>query len=143
MPQAAVWIAVGLVAVLVAVAVPTLLQLRRTLRVAERTLDSTGKKLDGALDELTGTLDRLNRAAEQLERGTHRVASLFEVLGDIGDAVVKVKSSLGVMVTVGAALGPMLLAAIRGAFGRGEDEPSDSRDADTPARRPDAMEVEP
>lgn len=129
MPLAAVWTVVGLLALLVGVAVPALLQLRRTLAVTERTLESTGRKLDRVLDELTGTLDRVNRAAEGLERGAHRAASLLEALGEIGDAVAKIKSSLGVVAAVGASVGPVLVAAIRAAFGRDDAKPRHGGDA--------------
>jgi uncharacterized protein YoxC len=116
MPQAAVWVAVGLLAVLVAAAVPVLIQLRRTLATAETTLQSTSRRVDAALDGLTETLDRVNKAAAELERGAQKMSSLFEVLGGLGDALGKVRSSVGTLAAIGASVGPMVIAAVRAAF---------------------------
>jgi uncharacterized protein YoxC len=124
MPQAAVWVAVGLLAVLVAAAVPVLIQLRRTLATAETTLQSTSRRVDAALDGLTETLDRVNKAAAELERGAKQAASLFEILGGIGDALVKVRSSVGTLAAIGASVGPMVIAAVRAVF-RKRDERED------------------
>jgi uncharacterized protein YoxC len=124
MPQAAVWVAVVLLAVLVAAAVPVLIQLRRTLATAETTMQTTARRLDAALDGLTATLDRVNTAAAELERGAKHAASLFEVLGGIGDALVKVRSSVGTLAAIGASVGPMVIAAVRAAF-RKRDERDD------------------
>jgi len=118
MPQAAVWVAVGLLAVLVAAAVPALLQLRRTLATAESTLQSTSRRVEAALEGLTETLDRVNRATAELERGAQRVASLMELLGGLGDALTKVRSSLGSLASAGASLGPMIVAAVQAIFHR-------------------------
>ena len=118
MPQAAVWVLVALAAVLVGFLVPALLQLRRTLATAERTLESTSKSVDLALAELTQTLGRVNKVAGELERGTQQLGSLFEAMHGLGDAVLKIKSSLGAVAAVGASIGPMFVAAVRGFLGK-------------------------
>ena len=112
MPAAAVWVLVALAAVLVGVAVPALLQLRRTLKAAEQTLESTGRQLNQTLDRLTTTLERVERTADELEQGVIRVKSLFEALGGIGDALGKIRSSVFAVTSIGSIIGSALLAAL-------------------------------
>ena len=111
MTEAAAWVLVGLVAVLVAAAVPVLLQLRKTLKTAQETLDTTGRHVNGTLDQLTATLERVNRAADGLEQGVVRVSGLLEVLGGIGDGLTKVKSSISSVASLGSIVGGALIAA--------------------------------
>ncbi len=112
MTPAAVWVLVALAAVLVAAAVPALLQLRRTLKAAEQTLESTGHQVNEVLGRLTTTLERVDRTADELERGVGRVRSLFEALGGIGDTLTNVRSSVLAVASIGSVLGSALLAAI-------------------------------
>ena len=123
MPTAAAWILVALAATLVGVAIPALLQLRRTLRAAETTLESTGRRVDDALSQLTVTLERVNRASAELETGMQRVSSLLEALGGLGDALAKFRASLGSMASLGATLGSVVIGVVRAAFG-GRDTPA-------------------
>ena len=125
MSPTAAWVLVGLFAVLVAVTVPVLLQLRKTLLAAEKTVETTGQRLDAALNELTTTLTKVNRAAEELERGTQKIAPLFDALHGIADGFVKVRSSLTTVAAVGASIGPMMVAGLRGLLGRDKDEDED------------------
>ena len=111
MTPAAGWVLVALAAVLVGVAVPVLLQLRKTLKAAEETLESTGRHVNDALDQLSVTLERVNRASEELERGVNRVSSLLTALGGIGDALGKVRSTVGSVASLGSILGGAVLAA--------------------------------
>ena len=111
MTEAAAWVLVGLVAVIVAAAVPVLLQLRKTLKTAQETLDTTGRHVNGTLDQLTATLERVNRAADGLEQGVVRVSGLLEVLGGIGDGLTKVKSSIASVASLGSIVGGALIAA--------------------------------
>jgi uncharacterized protein YoxC len=111
MTPAAGWVLVALVAVLVGVAVPVLLQLRKTLKEAEDTLATTGRHLNDALDQLSVTLERVNRASEELERGVSRVSSLLAALGGIGDALGKVRQTVGTVASLGSILGGAFLAA--------------------------------
>lgn len=124
MPQSAVWIVVALLAILVGAAVPVLLQLRRTLETAERTIASTGSRVDVALTELSETLGRLNRVSEEIERRTQELGSFFDALRGVRDSVVKVKTSLVSVAAMGASIGPILIAALRGAFR--SDKPEDA-----------------
>jgi len=125
MPQAAVWILVALAAILVGVAIPALVQLRRTLRAAETTLESTGHRVDEALSQLTTTLERVNRASAELEGGVKRVSSLLEALGSVGDTLGKIQSSLGKVTSLGVSLGSVVVGAMRAAF-RDRDGAADS-----------------
>jgi uncharacterized protein YoxC len=111
MPAAAVWVLVALVAVLVGVAVPALLQLRRTLKAAEQTLESTGRQVTQTLERLTNTLERVERAAQDLESGVNLAKSLFEAMGSIGDALGKIRSSVFAVTSIGSIVGSALLAA--------------------------------
>jgi uncharacterized protein YoxC len=130
MTPAAGWVLVAFAAILVGVAVPVLLQLRKTLKAAEETMESTGRHVNETLDQLSITLLRVNRASEELERGMSRASSLLAALGGIGDALGKVRSSLGTVASLGSILGGALLAA----FSRG------SRDNDKEADPQDALE---
>jgi uncharacterized protein YoxC len=112
MSEPAVWVLVALAAVLVGAAVPALLQLRRTLKAAELTLESTGRRVNETLDSVKIAMERVNRAADGLEQGVARVSSLLEALGGIGDALVKVKSSIGTVASVGSVVGSAVMAAL-------------------------------
>ena len=116
------WVLVGLLAILVAVAVPVLLQLKRTLQTTERTIESTGQRLDVVLSELSETLGRVNRAATELERGTQKILPVFDALHGITDGIQKVKGSLLTVAAIGASIGPMMVAGMRGFFGKDNEE---------------------
>jgi uncharacterized protein YoxC len=132
MTPAAGWVLVALVAVLVAVAVPVLIQLRKTLKTTEDTLETTGRHVNEALDHLTLTLERVNRVSQEFEGGMTRVSSLLTALGGIGDALGKVRSTLGTVASFGSILGGALMAA----FSRR------SKDDDKPAERHESPEIE-
>ena len=125
MSPTAAWVLVALFAVLVAVTVPVLLQLRKTLQAAEKTLETTGQRLDAALNELTVTLTKVNRAAEELERGTQKIAPVFDALHGLAEGFSKVRSSLTAVAAVGASIGPMMVAGIRGLFAKDKDDEKD------------------
>lgn len=126
MTPAAAWTLVVLAAILVGAAVPALLQLRKTLKVAEDTLTSTGRRVDQALERLTITLERVDRATD--------------ALGGIGDAITRVRSSFGALASIGASLGTALGGAILAALGgrtrdRGEEPDRDeAREREEQAR---------
>ena len=128
MTPAAGWVLVTLAAVLVGVAVPVLLQLRKTLKAAEQTLETTGRHLNDALDQLSITLERVNKASQELERGMNRVSSLLAALGGIGDALGKVRSTLGTVASLGSILGGAFLAAF-GLRSRDSDKQTDPKES--------------
>jgi uncharacterized protein YoxC len=112
MPAAAAWVLVALAAVLVGVAVPVFLQLRKTLKAAEQTLESTGRQVNETLGRLSATLERIERTAGELEHGVVRVKSLFEALGGIGDALGKIRSSVFAVTSIGSIVASTVLAAL-------------------------------
>jgi uncharacterized protein YoxC len=112
MTPAAIWVLVALVAILVGVAIPAILQLRRTLKVAEETLERSGQQVNQLIDRLTATLERVERTSEELEHGVNRVKSLFEALGGVGDALGKIRSSVLAVSSIGSIVGSALLAAL-------------------------------
>jgi uncharacterized protein YoxC len=135
MTPAAGWVLVALVAVLVGAAVPVLLQLRRTLKTAEDTLEVTSRHLNEALDQLSITLERVNRAAAELESGVTRVSSLLSALGGIGDALSRVRQTVGTVASLGSIVGGALLAAfgLRSRDGGKETDRQDSHEPVEPA----------
>lgn len=124
MPQSAVWILVALAAILVGAAVPALVQLRRTLKVAEETLAATSRKADKVFDELSVTLARVNSAAEEVDRGIRRVSPVFDAIGGIGDSLQQVRSTVGVVATFGATIVTALAGVLGAAFGKRRAEPA-------------------
>ena len=89
-------IAVVLFALLVGVAVPALLQLRRTLRRAEVLLETIGPKLDAALDGASGAATRLRAVAGHLEEGSaelHRFVETAQgVMGFVDRAFASIRA---------------------------------------------------
>jgi uncharacterized protein YoxC len=130
MTEAAGWVLVALAAVLVGAAIPVLVQLRRTLKTTQDTLEMTGRHANDALARLTETLERVNRAADGLEHGVSKVSSLLEVLGGLGDALSKVRSTVGAAASMGSIVGSALLAAFglrsRGTGREPEPEPAEA-----------------
>jgi uncharacterized protein YoxC len=126
------WVLVALAAVIVGVAVPVLVQLRKTLRAAEQTLETTGRHLNEALNQLSVTLERVNRASEELEHGVKRVSSLLAALGGIGDALGKVRQTVGSVASIGSIVGGAFLAAFGLRSRHKHDEAAEQRPAPVP-----------
>ncbi|HZN53709.1 MAG TPA: DUF948 domain-containing protein [Candidatus Polarisedimenticolaceae bacterium] len=120
MPASAVWILVALAAILVGAAVPALLQLRRTLKVAEETLTVTGRKADELFAQISTTVARINATAEQLDHGVQRASSLFEAVGGIGDALQGLRASVGAFASIGSTVIAAVSGLVGGLFARRE-----------------------
>lgn len=131
MTPAMAWILVTLAAFLTAAVIAVLVQLRQTLKSAERTLESletTGRHLNETLDGLTATLTRVNRAVDQLELAAGQASTVLESLRGIGDIVGRVRSSMGIVTSIGSALAGAVMTAI-GLRSRGKKaEPAPSAD---------------
>jgi uncharacterized protein YoxC len=115
MTPAMAWILVVLAAVLVAVLVAVLLQLRQTLKSAERTLETletTGRHLNETLDGLTATLARVNRAMDQLELTAGHASTVLLSLRGVGEVVSRIRSSVGIVTSLGSAAVGAVMAAI-------------------------------
>jgi ABC-type transporter Mla subunit MlaD len=87
-------IAVVLFAVLVGVAVPALLQLRRTLRRAEEFLETTGPRLDITLDEVSGAAAKIRAVAGHLEEGSAGLHRIVETVGGLMGFVERALASI-------------------------------------------------
>ena len=69
--------------VFMGVAIPVLLQLRRTLRSAEVFLESTGETLKQTLEDVSGAAARFNHAAGRIEDNAEGLERLFKGLGSV------------------------------------------------------------
>jgi ABC-type transporter Mla subunit MlaD len=80
------------IAIFVGVAVPVLLQLRRTLRSAETFLETTGATLKQTLEEISSAAATLNHAAVGIEENTEGLARLFKGLGSVAGYLAKLRA---------------------------------------------------
>ena len=117
--------AVLLLAVLVGIAIPVLLQLRSTLKTLESVLKKTGRNLDEALDEITSAAQRVNVLGKELEEGATRMRMLFDVAGDIGKGLGKIKNAVSTASAAAGAVGPAVTAAVKALW-----QSTDKRDGD-------------
>lgn len=106
-------VAVILLAVLTGAAVPTLIQFGSTLRSIQRFVDRVGPRLEHALDEASKTADQLHRMASELEGRAKKAKPLIDVVGDLGEGMVRLRASIRSVAIIGGALGPALGAAVR------------------------------
>ena len=126
-----------LLAVLVGAALPTLIQLRSTLRSVEQWTERVGPKLEGTLGEAQEVTRRLNRTGSELEQSTARARVLLDAAGDIGETLRRMNRSLQTAATLGSAVGPVIAAAVRAFV---ESEPAA---AEAPANDPEPVESQP
>lgn len=96
-------LAIGVVAVLV----PLLLQLQRTLRTFETTLGETREELLPLLRNLRESSERLNRASAGVEAGVEQLQGVFAAVGEVRKGIAGLAESLqhGFGRTIGQALG--------------------------------------
>ena len=102
-----------LLAALLGLLVPTLLQLRATLRSAQTLIDRVGPQLESTLGETRSAAERLNRTGDELEKGTQRAVSLLHAVGDIGQTLTKINRSWQTAAVVSGAVGPAIVAAVK------------------------------
>lgn len=119
--------AVVLLAVLVGVAIPVLLQLRATLKSVRQVVESTGPRFDQALAEFSDATARLRILSDRIEANTPRVKHLMESAEGLAHGMDRV----GRLLTVAAAVGPAAFAAAKslvssfvGSRSRDEEEPA-------------------
>jgi ABC-type transporter Mla subunit MlaD len=131
-----------LLGVLIGVAVPALLQLRRTLKSAERFLDETGARLRRTLDSADRAVDRVDRIAVEIEGDLRHARALFDAASDLGRSLQRAQGSLRTMISIGTAIGPAVAAAARALFGAsGGDGRDTAAGPDAPASAPRPPEV--
>jgi len=109
---------VVLMAVLVGVAVPALLQLRRTLRTAETFLETTSAHLNRALDEASEASAQVRLAAGRVESGAAEIQKLLGAAGSVADSLGELRESLRGILGAAAAIGPAIAGAIHAVAGR-------------------------
>ena len=116
MSPAPLWVSVVLLGILVAVAVPVLLQLRKTLATADNTLEIAEQRLGTIMKELSETLGHVNRTSAEIEKLTKSLTGTVTKVRRIGSPIERVKSSVRTVAALGGALGPMVIGAVRGAL---------------------------
>jgi hypothetical protein len=131
-----------LLAVLVGVAIPVLLQLRATLKTLQGVLTKTGRNLDEALDEITIAAQRVNALGKELEEGATRLRLLFDVAGDIGKGLTKFRNAVSTASVAASAVAPAVSAAVKALWQStekeergGDGDPSPRIDHDHPGER--------
>jgi hypothetical protein len=115
-------LAVVLLAFLVGVAIPVLYQLYQILRRARAVLDTAGPSLERALDQVGRAADRLDGIGSTLEARAQTLRTLFEAAARVGDSIARCGEWLGTAMTVGGAVGPAVMAAVRAFFSGTDDQ---------------------
>lgn len=122
-----------LLAVLVGVAVPTLSQLRRTLKTAEAFLDTTGRQLETVLREGGETARRINHAAGELEDGIAHARAALASVKETAETFMRLRRTVETIVAVGGVVGPALVAAVQAFLNRGAAPAPEAPRAEAPA----------
>ena len=122
---------VVLLAVLVGVAVPALLQLRATLASAQSFLDTTGPQVERTLGEWTTAAERIQRVATEIEDGAGEAKEILRSTKEIVAQVGRVRDSIRTVTAIGAAVGPAIAAAARAFFARPEPTEAATRRSTT------------
>lgn len=128
MTQVAVVVGAVLLAILVGVAIPVLLQLRATLKSAQDFFDATGPKVDRAVVQIEEAVARFNKIGAELETGAARLRGFLEAAGEIGHSLAKLRDSIRTVTAVSGAIGPAVAAGFRAFFLRGGDGPAPADD---------------
>jgi uncharacterized protein YoxC len=117
-----------LLAVLVGVAIPALIQLRSTLKSAQTVLDQAGPKLQRTLDETAEATARLNRLTAEIEAKAKQAEPIVSAALDIGTRVTRLGGTLQTAIAIGSAIGPALTAGVRAFFTKpnGTDDTTES-----------------
>ncbi len=130
---------VVLAAVLVGAAIPTLIQLRATLRAMEKTLQRSGSRLDEALGATSAAATRIDALVARVEEGG-RIEQVVDGIATASRMVSRLQDTARVASAVGAAVGPAVAAAVRALReDRGEAAPAPLQavEADPGASRPE------
>ena len=122
-----------LLAVLVGVSVPVLIQLFATLRAARGALQRLEPRVDSVLVEVQEASQRINRATIGLDESAHKAQNLLNAAGEVGTTLRSVNRSLRTAAAVGSAVGPAIAAAVH-AFAERSLHGSQSAVADSPDR---------
>jgi hypothetical protein len=102
---------VVLAAVLVGAAIAVLVQLRATLCAMEKTFQRSGARLDEALEAAGARAARIDALVVRLEEGG-RLEQLLEGVAAVSRMVTQLRDTIRVASAGGAAVGPVVAAAI-------------------------------
>lgn len=111
-----------LLSVLVGAALPTLLQLRSTLKSAQNALDEIGPELHKTLQEASETMERVNRMAAEIEDRAKKAEPIVDAALEMGNHVVRLGGSIRTAAAIGSALGPAVGAALRAIVSKPDGE---------------------
>ena len=117
-----------LAALLAGVAIPTLLQLKATLRALELATTRTGPRLDEALATVHGVATKVDALVVRVGGG-ERLEALADGVVEVGQAVKQLRHTVRIATAVGAAVGPAVAALVHGLRSQGPGP--------APAARPD------
>jgi uncharacterized protein YoxC len=121
-------VVVALVALLIGVSIPVLLQFRATLKAMERRLEDTGKRLDLFLEDSQVVAHRLARMSGGLEGGEDSIRDAMDAIRNLTAVMNRMTSWAGLASTVGAAVGPAVASAVqsyRSSFDEGDLAPDE------------------
>jgi uncharacterized protein YoxC len=121
----AVVVLLVLLGVVAGALIPTLVQARRTFRVAEAWFEGTGRKVDRLVEDVGGVVARLNRAGVDLEGSVGDARTLVASLREIADSASRLRGAVHTVTAVGSVLGPAIAEGLRAAFAPGLEEVHD------------------
>ena len=138
-----------LAAVLVGALLPVLFQVFTTLRAIRTNVERLGPKIDQTLGEVQDATRRLNRTGASIEQGVDQVRSVVSTAGEAARLFHQVKGSLRTAATVGGAVGPAIVAAVRAisgappatSNGRSPDTGPPDQQGDTATEAPESPAV--
>jgi hypothetical protein len=105
-----------LLVLFVGVAVPVLLQLRRTLTSAQAFLDTARPQFEKTLEDLTVAAERIQHVAASVEDRVEQAREILATGQQLAGQVGRVGSALRTVTAIGGAVGPAVLAAARAFF---------------------------
>lgn len=135
------WLAVVLLAVLVGAAIPVLVQLFRTLGSIRKATERVTPRLERTLADLERLTARTDRVVESLEGKVDGVADTLEAAAGLAEPLRKLRGSVVSAATLGSAVAPVAVEAMRTLFDRRANPSSRARDDaedEDPPRRGDA-----
>lgn len=104
MAQALALIAVVLLALLVGMTIPVLLQLRATLKSAQQFMESTSSRVEKALTDFTQASRRLDTLASDMEANMDRAKRVLDTAEQMAQSVDEIRNSMKVVGMVAPAV---------------------------------------
>ncbi len=107
---------VVLIAVLVGAALPVLYQLQRVLRSARTILTNADQRLERALAEVTNAAGRVDQVVARAEQDLEGLRPHIEAAANLGRMALRLQGMIRPIATLGGAVGPAMVAAVRAIF---------------------------